>query len=391
MRPVPAVLTASILLALAGCGAAGPADAPVVRDSAGVRIVENRMPGERVAFRLEAEPEVSIGALDGPAEYTFEGVKGGARLEDGRLVIADGSELKFYDAAGRHLMTAGGAGEGPGEFSFLNAVVPCGGEIFAGDMRQEYLTVFDREGTFVETRPIPSSGNPVFAMTLVACDAATGLPLLRAPSPFSPSDPAGMSVGTVAIVRAATGADTRVDTVAAVPALRRSGGFPGPFDPATRYAYDGANIHVMDTDAIVIRTFGVDGALRRIARVPHAPRPVSTEEQSRAVEERLADMPDAFAARLRSQLEAAPKPDQMPAAGAIAADAAGRLWVQPFTAPWEDPATGWLVLDADGAFLGTAELPSGFRPLDIGEDWILGVWQDELDVAYVRLYRFGSG
>jgi hypothetical protein len=34
----------------------------------------------------------------------------------------------------------------------------------------------------------------------------------------------------------------------------------------------------------------------------------------------------------------------------------------------------------------TLTLPASFRVHDIGEDYILGVWQDELDVPYVRMY-----
>ena len=31
-------------------------------------------------------------------------------------------------------------------------------------------------------------------------------------------------------------------------------------------------------------------------------------------------------------------------------------------------------------------LPAGFRPHEIGLDYLLGVWKDELGVEYVQLY-----
>lgn len=51
-----------------------------------------------------------------------------------------------------------------------------------------------------------------------------------------------------------------------------------------------------------------------------------------------------------------------------------------------------------GAWLGRVELPPGLPMLrgtavrsapvlEIGPDWILGVWEDELGVQQVRLYR----
>lgn len=374
-------------LVLPGCGAAGSSDAPVVRDSAGVRIVENAAPGERVAFVLDAEPAVSIGSLDGPPEYMFEGVADAARLADGGIVVADANELKFYDAAGAHRVTAGGEGEGPGEFSYLNAVVPCGDVILAGDMRQQHLSVFDRQGTFLRTRPLPASGSPVFALFLEGCDDATGLPLLRVPMTYSPTDPEGTRTDTVILLRPDS-SWAGADTAASLPAVVRTGGMGTSFDPAMRYAFDGADIHVAYTESIAVRTYDRAGTLERIARVPHQPRPVSAGDQQRAIEARLADVPASFAERLRPELEAATPPTHMPAAGSLLADATGRVWIQRFSAPWEDRATDWLVLDRDGALLGSVQLPPGFRPLDIGEDWILGVWENDLDVPFVRLYRF---
>lgn len=391
---LPALLTTSLLLP--ACGASGPADEAVARDSAGIRIVENPAPAgiwnlepgplRGATILLESTPSVSIGSLDGLPEYTFQNVSRAVKLEDGRIVVADGLELKYYDADGRHLTTAGGEGEGPGEFSMLNEVVVCEGEVVAGDMGQQYLSVFDRDGTFLRTHRLPVSGS-VFPMFLEGCDQATGLPLLRVPSTYSPGDPSGHRDALIAILRADTAA-TGSDTVAVVPTRVRSGGMIGPFDSGTRYGYDGTNVHVLETEKLEVRTFGSDGSLVRIARVPHEPRPVSDEDHRRAIEASLDAMNPAFAERLRPRLAAGPKPDYMPAASDFVADRTGRLWIQPFRPPFDEPPTRWLVLDARGSFLAAADLPPGFRPLDIGEDWVLGVWEDEMDVPYIRLYRF---
>jgi hypothetical protein len=37
--------------------------------------------------------------------------------------------------------------------------------------------------------------------------------------------------------------------------------------------------------------------------------------------------------------------------------------------------------------LGQVETPTRGRLLQIGSDFVLGVWRDELDVEQVRLYR----
>jgi len=45
-----------------------------------------------------------------------------------------------------------------------------------------------------------------------------------------------------------------------------------------------------------------------------------------------------------------------------------------------------LVVDLEGGILGPVELPEGFRPTDIGEDYVLGIIRDDLDVEQVRMY-----
>jgi hypothetical protein len=74
----------------------------------------------------------------------------------------------------------------------------------------------------------------------------------------------------------------------------------------------------------------------------------------------------------------------MPFYQAALADAEGNLWVQDFS-PGEPPA-GWSVFDPEGRFLGAVAMPDRFRPQQIGDDFILGVARDELDVERVQLY-----
>ena len=54
------------------------------------------------------------------------------------------------------------------------------------------------------------------------------------------------------------------------------------------------------------------------------------------------------------------------------------------------------ILAPDGTWLGSVTLPPGLHHafiqyqapyMEIGDDYVLGVWTDELDVQYVRMYR----
>ncbi len=49
------------------------------------------------------------------------------------------------------------------------------------------------------------------------------------------------------------------------------------------------------------------------------------------------------------------------------------------------------VFSPNGELLGTIDLPVRFRLLDIGDDFILGVYRDDSDVEYVQLYALARG
>ena len=148
-------LPAFVLLALATL-ACQPDDPAVggprteVRDSAGIRIIENPRPpeGSRLDWRIGPEPAVSIGERTGEEPYLLSFVRGATRLSDGRIVVANGgsNELRFFDAVGVHLATRGGGGEGPGEFERLLRVEPWPGDsIVAWRAARAGFSVFDSE------------------------------------------------------------------------------------------------------------------------------------------------------------------------------------------------------------------------------------------------------
>ena len=98
-----------ILLGLCGCTGPLKTDTALVRDSAGVTIVENFGPAwsDGEAWHTSAEPAVDIGGENADANYNLFQVTDATRLRDGRLVIANAgtNELRFYDQSGRHVRT----------------------------------------------------------------------------------------------------------------------------------------------------------------------------------------------------------------------------------------------------------------------------------------------
>jgi hypothetical protein len=46
----------------------------------------------------------------------------------------------------------------------------------------------------------------------------------------------------------------------------------------------------------------------------------------------------------------------------------------------------WDAFAADGSYRGSVRIPGSFRPLKWGADWVIGVYEDELDVQLVVRY-----
>lgn len=148
-----------------------------VRDSAGVRIVENTtplwQPGEE--WRLGLEPLVDLGGGDTEEGQLFR-VVGALRLSDDRIVVANGGadEIRFYGPEGAFLSASGGEGEGPGEFLLLRSLYRLGGDsLLVGDPLAGRLSLFDAEGAFVRvTRLAPTDGAPMPTLSGVFDDGS---------------------------------------------------------------------------------------------------------------------------------------------------------------------------------------------------------------------------
>ena len=113
--------------------------------------------------------------------------------------------------------------------------------------------------------------------------------------------------------------------------------------------------------------------------------PVSSSEVDRLVEARLEGHADPeFRQRRAEVLASLPAPEFRPAYSALTTDRTGNLWMRETALPGEP--NGWTVFDPDGGMLGPIELPAGFEPLRIGDDFVLGVVTDDLGVERVQLY-----
>ncbi|MFQ5705037.1 MAG: 6-bladed beta-propeller [Gemmatimonadales bacterium] len=145
------VLTAGLL----ACSSDSPAKfgTPVVRDSAGIQIVENTTPiwSDGDAWLVDTVPSVRIG---GEAEDSVPlvGVRRARVMADGRIVVASGrtDEVLLFDSLGNFQRVIGGSGKGPGEFSRVEDLYKCVGDtLVVNDFSR--VSFFNAHGQHVRT------------------------------------------------------------------------------------------------------------------------------------------------------------------------------------------------------------------------------------------------
>ena len=250
--------------------------ATTVRDSAGIRIVENAAPpeGSRLGWTISPEPTVTIGVAEGEEPYMLYGAIDAARLDDGRIVVANigTNELRVFGAAGTHLATWGGRGEGPGEFRSLWRVEPWPGDsIIAWYAPRLGVSVFDAQG------------NHGRSFTLAHNEAVTPMQSFR--PEYATRD------GSILAIHWPEDADTIVAQLRGPEGEVRSslGTHPGMepyiyregersmlfwtiFGREPVWAAWGDLVVVGHTGSYELKAFRADGSLARIVRRDHAPR-----------------------------------------------------------------------------------------------------------------------
>ena len=97
-------------------------------------------------------------------------------------------------------------------------------------------------------------------------------------------------------------------------------------------------------------------------------------------EERLQEM-NPQAQQLWSTI---PLPERLPAYEQIILDKGGNLWVAEYLVLEETPI--WQVFNPQGVWLGAVVFPPGGRISEIGDDYILGIWRDDMGVQRIKMY-----
>ena len=78
-------------------------------------------------------------------------------------------------------------------------------------------------------------------------------------------------------------------------------------------------------------------------------------------------------------------PETFPAYAGLLVDSEDNVWVKEYALPGATREV-WRVYSSDGARLSIIPMPPRFRVLEVAGGTVLGVWKDEFDVEYVRVY-----
>lgn len=362
------------------------------------------------ALQLAAEPSLVIGTQVGEP-YQLARVAGGARLMDGRIVIADGGSgtLRFYDSTGTFLSMVGGAGEGPGEFRLLMSFFALPGDTLVagsiiGDGEMSYFTGSGEYLQRIMLQGERTGPTPEMPMVLAPLDG-TGTRLIGVIPMVSPYQNGERWIDSfpVKIVDAKNAELHSLGTAASMEAVMHEGRPNKPWFSATAaFASDGRHIYLGFGSEYAIRVYSATGVLERVIQRAWTPTEVTQQDIDTFVEEwgkRWIRSTGAEAETERAELRKGPYATTVPAFSQLIADRVGRLWVRearlgdaavagaldrtPFG------ATNWSLFDPKGVWLGEVAMPERFWPTDIGADYVLGIARDEDDVSTVVMYRLG--
>jgi hypothetical protein len=382
-------------------------DAYLVRDSAGIRIVENHLPSWTTAevWRVDTKAILDVSGRDDPGLLSLTDP---FILPDGGLVLFDegNCQVRFYDEDWQLSATSGRCGAGPGEYgSGGEWMLPFGADsLLVFDWNLQRITVLGFDGGVGHIQRIPTH---------------IDMPRPRVRGSFSNKtlvlsgqrNPTSRDPGVV---------ETTDHTVSFLPSLddtvRLIDTYPGstfifresqgrlarsvlPFSGSTKIAVGPDWLDLGFPDRFEIQRLSEDGSIDCIIRrtfqtvavtsgdiawlLGRALAKVEGTEARRRTRQRYRDLQHAktmpaFGTPRFTAGEEAGGPDML-------IDIEGYLWVFEYYRPGEY-RNQFSVFSREGVWQGSVVLPNGFEPSQIGKDFILGTWTDELGFAHARRY-----
>ncbi|MEX0892276.1 MAG: hypothetical protein WEB88_08905 [Gemmatimonadota bacterium] len=380
-------IASALSTACIGCVDAAPAGR-VVSDSGGVTIVQSAAGAPVRILRADTTPVLTIGGATAEGAEVVHNVRWGALLEDGAVVVLDGNdEVRLFDAAGRHLRSFGGPGDGPGELRQPQRVWALADSlvVWQADNR---LTVYPLDGSPPRVLTSSASRTPTTDRRAWLDGARVVLALSNRPPIIEGM--AGEHPGDVHVQVDFTAValdDGESSTVVSLPGAveryleLRIGRFGQMnFYPLAMYgAAHGAGspgrFYAGSARRPEVQVFDTTGSLVRVVRWDTATTAIGDE------------MAERFRASQVPAMRAVPLADSVPYFDELAADTEGRLWVRLFDARSAEVPQRWMIFDRDGRRSAVAYVPHDMEVLDVGLHHLLALGVDSRGAQALHVLR----
>jgi hypothetical protein len=375
-----------------GRPAAGSVESFVSEDSAGVAVRTTSCAAAmaEIGWTIDSIPDLDLGA-GAPAAVQFSHVAGVASLPDRGVAVLDqgARELLYFNAQGRLVDRFGGEGAGPAEFELPFLVrTPA----------RDSLLVFDRRLQRFTSFSVQDGGQP-------RIEKADEPWLRRTPAPlgivkdrmlieytnldYEMFQQSGAKQQDLKFLWVAPGSDD--PTVLRTFQVKRlyiavgEAGVPHgrsiPFSAYPSAAVSSAGPVITSGSDFEILRFDTAGSLTQVLRVDCRRTLVRSRDFDiyRMLHSDDGGDPEAAWRRFSDM----PLPDSMPAFESLEVDGRGWIWAEVFEWDSRKP-TIWILFDSDGRARGSVSMPAGITVHEIADDFVLGVWHDEVGVEFVR-------
>jgi hypothetical protein len=328
---------------------------------------------------------VFVAGGDADAEPLFR-ITGAIRLDNGYLIAnASAGEVRLYGDDGNIIRTIGQEGSGPGEFLTPRLAGRTGADsaVVADAANRRVAIICDGE-RICDEWALPSA-NPIGIVgdRVILGEVVTDMSTDRVTYDrhrFLMAERRGIALDTLfefdSTPRIARRIDGRLISTH-VPFARPASVTLVPEGIALT---NGSNASILIVDTT--------GAVAAEIALPIDVIDVSRDEFDSEIDRRLAGMDAARRETFAEFYADMPRPEHRTPIQRILTDRLGLIWVE---LEGDSALQEWLVVDAAGRIHARASTPADLLVTDIGEDYIVGLWRDDMEVEFVRAYRLDRG
>jgi len=333
-------------------------------------------------------PEAVFFVADADLRFRFAGAAFPEAVEAAFRRLPAAVEVFFFDEEGPVLTRIGGRGGGPGEFIHISAFGWFPGDSsFVWDYPAGRVSIFSNLGDLgrsVNLRQIaPADYGPHGALSGGELVLASGRAMVGGGSAAADStqvlviEPGVESVDTLGRFPKRDMGQPAGSLIFSAPVILRARGSLIVWGQATEFR---------------LLLFSGTEAEPFQAEIQHEPMMVRREDHERYkkhfVENLRGQRTDLPALRRQAEaaLEGSTYAERLPAFRNILISDDQLVWVEEYRFPWVATRL-WQVFNAEGTWISRMEVPLGFRLLDVGEDWALGLTRGPFDEEVIEVRK----